>query len=194
MHLGQSMFALAALALVGYLTLNTNRTIVDQNDRLNRANFGITAVALAQSLTQEAMSKYFDARDETQITGELHDPSELTPVNALGHGPTERYRNGTNDFNDFDDYNNLFLVYKSTNPADTASTSGSDWEKAVPNLDSKYFLKARVQYIDISRLSDTNEANDTSAVPTWHKRLRVTVINPTSKDTLVTSVIMSYWN
>lgn len=188
------MFAIAALSLICLMALNTNKSIMADNDRLNQGQFGVVAISLAQSLSEEAMSKFFDAKTETAITGELTSLSQLTPVNLLGPGPTERYRNGATGFNDVDDYNDLFLVYKSANPSDTASTPGSDWETIVPNLDSKYFVKARVQYIDITRLTDTDPMNDTSSTPTWHKRITVTVINPATKDTLVYPSIISYWN
>lgn len=194
MNLGQSMFALGALSLVSFMVLNTNKSLMSNNERVNQGQYGITAISLAQSLSEEAMSKYFDAKLESEITGELTSTADLTPVGSLGPGSTERYRDGTNDFNDFDDYNNLFIVYKSTNPADTAATAGSHWETAIPNLDSKYFVRAQVQYIDISKLNDANPLNDISPVPTWHKKLTVTVINATTRDTLVLPTIMSYWN
>ena len=194
MNLGQSMFALGALSLMGYMALNTNKAIMAENERLNQSQFGLTAISLAQSLSEEAMTKYFDAASESAVTGEISNVSNLTPAGSLGHGGSEHYRNASSDFNDFDDYDDLFIVYKSTNPADTISTPGSDWETAVPNLDSKYFIRAKVQYINIDNLSDTNPLNDTSSTQTWHKRLTVTVINPTTKDTLVYPTIMSYWN
>jgi hypothetical protein len=110
------MFALLALSILGYLALNVDRAILSENDRVNRGEFGITALSLAQSLVEEAMGKYFDARPETSILGEISTTTALTSPDSLGRGPTERYRYGTDDFNDFDDYNNLFLVYKSDNP------------------------------------------------------------------------------
>ncbi len=191
-NLGQSLFALGALSIMGTLGLNANKTIIAENTRINSGESGITAVGLAQSLVEEAMGKYFDAKIDTAITGEITLTSQLTPVDQLGPGPNENYRAGTNDFNDFDDFNNLFLVYKSSNPSDTASTSGSDWETIVPSLEAKYFVKTKVTYISVN-VSNIPQANSASSVPTWHKKLTVTVINPTSRDTLVYPAIMSYW-
>ena len=192
MNLGQSMFALVALAIMGYLSMNINRSILSEDDRVSRGEFGITAIALAQSLTEEATGKYFDANPETSIPAEVTNTSSLTAVNSLGRGPTEKYRNGTNDFNDLDDYNNLLLVYKSNNPADTASTAGSHWETIVPGLEAKFFIKAKVQYVKVNG-SGIPIPDSASSVPTWHKKITVTVINPTTKDTLSYPAIMSYW-
>lgn len=192
MNLGQSLFALGALSIMGSLGLNANKAIMAESARINSGESGITAVGLAQSLVEEAMGKYFDAKIDTSITGEITSTTELTPLSALGPGPSERYRGGANDFNDFDDFNNQFLVYKSSNPSDTASTSGSSWETIVPSLEAKYYVKTKVRYVRVN-MSNIPMADSISTVPTWHKQLTVTVINPTSRDTLVYPAIMSYW-
>jgi hypothetical protein len=186
------MFALGALMLIGHLVLNTNRAFMSEHNRLDNAEFGITAIALAQSLVEEAMGKYFDANPETSISGEITSTSDLTAVGSLGHAVSEKYRDGTNDFNDFDDFNNLFLVYKSSNPADTAKTTGSDWETIIPNLEAKTYVKARVEYVKVNG-SNIPIADSVSNVQTWHKKITVTVINPTTQDSLKYSAIMSYW-
>lgn len=188
MNLGQSMFAIAALSILSYMALTANRNVASANDRMNTGEFGITAISLATSLVEEAMGKMFDAKIEDATTGELTSTSQLTPASSLGHGAGEQYRNGTSDFNDFDDFNNLFIVYKSNVAADTAKTTGSDWETIVPNIHAKYYVKSRVQYVSHTNL------NATSSVPTWHKKITVTVINPVSKDTLVFPAVMSFWN
>ncbi len=193
MNLFQSMLALGALILLGVLTLNTNRAILTHDDDMNVDESRITAMALAQSLAEEAGAKYFDAQPEDQPPGVLNNTSDLTPVNALGHGATEHYRGGAHDFNDFDDFNNLFVVYKSSNPADTASTPGSDYESIIPGLKAKYYLKAKVEYVKVDG-SNIPIADQTSGVPTWHKRITVTVIDITRRDTVVYPAIMSYWN
>lgn len=192
MNLGQSLFALGALSIMGSLGLNANKAIMAESARINSGESGITSVGLAQSLVEEAMGKYFDSKTETAITGEITSTADLTPVSALGPGPSERYRGGVNDFNDVDDFNNLFLVYKSSNPSDTASTSGSNWETIVPSLEAKYYVKTKVSYVRVAG-SNIPIADSESTVPTWHKKLTVTVINPTSRDTLVYPAVMSYW-
>jgi len=194
MGLGQSMLVVAALSLLGILILNSNRTIMETNDIQNDSEFGITAVSLATSLVEESMGKMFDAV-VADTSNTLTDSTLLTPVAGLGHSVTESYRGnvaGTNDFNDFDDYNNLFLVYKSTNPADTVHTPGSDYEFKVPGIRSKYFVRAKVYYVQPTNL------NGTSATPTWHKKIVITVTRPqpfaNKADTLIFPAVMSFWN
>ena len=200
MNLGQSILALGALVILGLLGLNTNKAIMSENSRVNSGESGIAAVSIAQSLTEEAMAKYFDASPETAVPGEITSTSSLTPVGSLGHGSGEGYRTGTSDFNDFDDYNNLFLVYKSDKAGDAATTPGADKEIIVPGIDTKYYVKVRVQYVKVNA-SNIPVADDTSTVPTWHKKMTVTVINlsrrasseSNAQDTLVYPAIMSYW-
>jgi MSHA pilin protein MshD len=193
MNLSQSMFALAAFVILGLITLSATKGILSQNETVNDADTGIAAISLAQSLIQEAMSKYFDANPETATPASLDNPAHLTDVNHLGHGPTEKYHDGANDFNDFDDFNGLFLVYKSSNPADTARTPGSDWETVVPGLKAKFYVKATVEYVKVDA-ADIPIPDQVSNQRTWHKKLTVRVINTTTKDTLVFRAIQSYWN
>jgi hypothetical protein len=194
MTLGQSMLVLASLSILGILILNSNRTILETSDVQADSEFGITAVSLATSLVEESMGKMFDSV-VADSTFTLLDSMQLTGAGHLGHSGTESYRGsvaGTSDFNDFDDFNGLFLVYKSPNPSDTAATPGSDYEFIVPGIRSKFFVRARVQYVQHTNL------NGVSATPTWHKRILITVTrpqpNPTRADTLVFPAVMSFWN
>lgn len=194
MNLGQSLLVIAALSVLGLLVLNSNRTLLQTTDVQSESEFGITAVSLATSLVEESMGKMYDAAvADSSFT--LTDSSRLTPRLGLGPAPTESYRGvvpGTADFNDFDDFNGLFLVYKSNNPADTASTPGSHYEFTVPGIRSKYFVRARVDYVPHTNL------NTASSTQTWHKRILVTVTRPTpqptAEDTLRFPAIMSFWN
>jgi hypothetical protein len=95
---------------------------------------------------------------------------------------------GTKSFNDFDDYNNLFIVYKSNVAGDTARTPGSSYETTVPGIRAKYFVKARVNYVN------QNDLNGFTTAKTWHKKITVTVTSPSFKDTLVFPAVMSFWN
>jgi hypothetical protein len=202
MTLGQSLLVVASLSILGLLVLNSNRTIMETNDIQNDSEFGITAVSLATSLVEESMGKMFDAV-VADTNNTLTDSTQLTAPGSLGKAANESYRgvaSGTHDFNDFDDYNNLFLVYKSNNPADTVSTPGSNYEIIVPGIRSKYFVRAQVVYVQPTNL------NATSATRTWHKKLIVTVTRPilhslrerqlgmARADTLVFPAVMSFWN
>jgi hypothetical protein len=191
------MFAMGALSIMGYLALNTDKALMSDNERVNRGEFGITALAIGQSVAEEAMSKYFDANPETLVPGEIANTSSLTAVASLGKGTTEKYRDGANDFNDFDDFHNLFIVYKSNNSSDTAKSTGSHWETVVPNLERKYYVKCTVNYVKVNL--GVPCLDEVSTTPTWHKRMLIKVINPqafqpTADDTVTYPLIMSYWN
>jgi hypothetical protein len=193
MHMGQMLIAVCALSLLGAITLNTNTTLLSTDTAMDSSEFGITAVSLATSLVEEAMGKNFDAA-VSDTSNPLTDPSLFTPTGSFGHASWESYRGnvpGTTDFNDFDDFDDLFLVYKSSLPADTAHTPGSDYEQIIPGIRSKYFVRTRVDYVDPSNL------NGISIPQTRHKKLTVTVTRPgpqqSKQDTLVFAAVMSLW-
>jgi hypothetical protein len=193
MNLGQMTLAVGALSLLGLLILNTNGTLLSTDLVMNESEFGITAVSLATSLVEEAMGKSFDSV-VSDTTNPLTDPSTFTPTGSLGHSASESYRASqpsTTDFNDFDDYNDLFLVYKSNVATDTVHTPGADYEQVVTGIHSKYYLKAKVRYVD------PNNLQGYSVAQTRHKKLTVTVTrpkpNPTRQDTLIFSAVISFW-
>ena len=188
MNLGQTMLVIAAISILGILVLNANRTVLETNETQNLSEFGITAVSLATSLTEEAQGKMFDEVIEDSTTMALTNPDQLTASASLGKDPGEVYRGGALDFDDFDDFDGLFLVYKS--PLDSALTPGSNEEITVPGIREKYYVKCRVQYVAPGNLDLPVTTRQ------WHKRLTVTVsaASPTMKDTLVYPSVMSYWN
>ena len=103
------------------------------------------------------------AFDECTDSNSTNNLSSLTPVGSLGPETGEVYPN----FNDIDDYNG----YTKT---DTSMT-------AVFNISCK------VEYV-----TDTNP-NVASAVPTWNKKITITVSSPSMIDTIRASTIYSYW-
>ncbi len=205
MNLGQMLMVVCSMTLLGLLSLRTNSTIIQANQTQNNSEFGVTAVSLATSIVEEAMGTMFDSSIGDTVSAAVDTSlSKLTAPGSLGHSGTESFRGakpGTIDFNDFDDFHNLFLVYKSDHPSDTAKTTGSDYEFIVPGIRSKYFVRAKVTYVNIANL------NSTTNVRTWHKKIVVTVSTPYPKignaaqqlqdslsRTLVFPAVMSYWN
>jgi hypothetical protein len=204
MNLGQMMLVVGALAMLGLLTLSTNRTIMESNKTQNDSEFGVTAVSIATSVVEEAMGTMFDAAIGDTNVGAVTSVANLTAPLSLGHSVLESYRAhiaGTRDFGDFDDFKGLFLVYKS--PSDTASTAGSDYEFVVPGIRNKYFARVQVNYVDLTNLGSTLATNPRS----WYKRMTVTVTTPVPRigsaaqqlqdslaNTLVFPAIMAYWN
>ncbi len=205
MNLGQMLIVVCAMTLLGLLSLRTNSTIIQANQTQNNSEFGVTAVSLATSIVEEAMGTMFDASIGDTASPQVDTSlSKLTAPASLGHSTGESFRAskpGTIDFNDFDDFHDLFLVYKSNHPHDTARTTGSDYEFIVPGIRSKYFVRVKVTYVNIANL------NSTSTLRTWHKKMVVTVSTPYPKignakqqlqdslsRTMVFPAVMSYWN
>jgi hypothetical protein len=189
MNLGQMMLVIGAVSLLGILILNTNATLIDSYETTNNSEFEITAVSLATSLVEEAMGKMFDEVIADSNTVTLTAPNQLSSV--LGSDGVEKFRDTSatlTDFDDFDDFNNLFVVYKSDLATEAAKTPGSNYEFAVPGMRAKYFVTAKVTYVDPTNLDGV------SSNKTWHKKIVVTVTSPSVKDTLRFPAIMSYWN
>ncbi len=103
------------------------------------------------------------AFDECTDSNSTNSLSSLTPPSSLGPEPGETYPN----YNDVDDYNGFTKT-------DTSMT-------AVFNI------SCSVVYV-----SDTNP-DVASSVPTWNKKITITVTSPSMIDTIRASTIYSYW-
>ena len=189
MNLGQTMLTILAMGVLSFLILQSNTVMLDSTDSLTTSDIDAAATALAGSITEEASGMLFDQVITDSTVTALTTTSLLST--SLGRDGGERFRDTTGThptFNDFDDFNNLFLVYKSNNPADADPTPGADWEFVVPNIRGKYFVQLSVAYVNPS-------SPDVPVVaPTWHKMLTVTISSPSSRDTLTYATLMSFWN
>ena len=103
------------------------------------------------------------AFDECTDSNSTSSLSSLTPPGSLGPEPGETYPN----YNDVDDYNGFTKT-------DTSMTA-------------VFHISCSVVYV-----SDTNP-DVASAVPTWNKKITITVSSPSMLDTIRTSTIYSYW-
>jgi len=184
MNLGQSMMVIVGMALLGFLALSANSSVMESNDISDSSDFGITSVSLASSIIQEAMAKDFD--QVVSVSGNVTDSSTFTPVGALGREGGEHYRNPWHDFNDFDDFNNLFLCF--TSQLDPAPEPGADSTIIIPGIRARYLLHVRVDYVSSDSLMRA------LPYPSWNKRMIVSVTRPVSKDTIKIPAVMSYWN
>lgn len=184
MNLGQGMMVIVALALLGFLALSANSSVMESNEISDTSEFGVTSVSLATSIIQEAMSKDFD--QTVTVNGNVTDSSTFTAAGALGRESGESFRAGGSSFNDFDDFNNLFLVF--TSPLDPTPEAGADSTIIIPGIRARYIVRAKVEYV-------TGDNLDVPvATPNWHKRLIVMVTRPATKDTIRVPSVMSYWN
>jgi len=172
MGTGQTLLTIGAIMLLGTVILTVNRSLNDTSTVLLNSNIGLEEVSLATSVIEEAEGKPFDQHTMNDpLTSSATD--SLTPVNSLG-----QENNDPTDLDDFDDYNGLNNAGLTT----TDTVNG--------NL---YFVKTQVCYVD--------PANPTvaSSVPTWSKRIDVTVWNANPNGTVNGDVvkmhsIYSYWH
>ncbi len=189
MNLGQMLLVLVALVVLGALILQSNSIILSSTETLTASEIDASAISLATSVMEEASGKLFDEVINDTTLSALTDPGQLSA--ALGPEGGERFRDTAGShpiFNDFDDFNGLFVVFKSTNPSDSAPTPGADWEFAVPDLRGRYYVHVSVSYVSPPDLD--------AAAPgrTWHKKMTLTVTSPSSAGTVVLPWVMSFWN
>jgi hypothetical protein len=189
MGLGQTLLVLGAVTILGLIILNAGVTVLTTNETQSTSEFGLTAIALATSLVEEANGKMFDEKIADSLAATVTDPSDLTPASKLGKETGEHASGSGKGFNDFDDFNGLTVVYK--NPVDSARYTGYDREIVVKDIRATFVLRAKVEYVS------ENNLDMAVSYPTWHKKLTVTVVspnNPSMRDSLVYPTIMSYWN
>ena len=171
MNTGQMLITIGAMTLLGLMLLRVNNNFLNTNTVLMENKFGVVAVSLATSIMEEAKSKAFDAKTDTNSVTYT---TELTPASSLGPAGYESYP----DFNDFDDFNGLNIQ----TAGDTTFAS------------AVFDISCEVYYVQPT--SPDVKYNDR----TWHKKLIVTVtsqsmhdISTATQDTLQLSTIFSYW-
>ncbi|GAB4140283.1 MAG: hypothetical protein Fur0015_10660 [Ignavibacteriales bacterium] len=125
MNTGQTIISVGALAILSLIVLRINTTFLSTNTILYESKFNITAMSLATSIVEEATSKAFDEKTDSNSVSSLSGLSS-----AIGKESGEVYPN-FDDFDDFDGY--------------TITTVGdSTFESAVFNI------VAHVYYVDPS--------------------------------------------
>ncbi len=172
MGTGQTLLTIGAIMLLGTVILTVNRNLNTNNLVLINSNIGLEEVSLATSVIQEAEGKAFD---QHTINNPLNSSQldSLTPTGSLGQ------ENGNpNDLDDFDDYNGL---------------NNQGRLDSIPLSTGEYYVRTRVYYVN------ANDPTDTSSVPTWNKRIDVTVWNGNANGTVNGDVVkmhsvFSYWH
>ena len=100
---------MGAMVLLSTITLRVNTNNLMNETVRDQAQYGVLATSIATSMIEEATSKSFDERTDSNSVTAL---SEITPVGSLGPESGETY----DLFNDFDDYNG-FTKRDSTMPS-----------------------------------------------------------------------------
>lgn len=178
------LLTLGAMSLLGVIILTANTAILDGEQVVMDSEFGVAAISLATSLVEEIQGKlYDDAASDSGITS----LTMLTPVSSLGPSWIESYHTTDStraDFNDIDDFHNFWIEYV----ADTSRSRTATYRGESRGFRADYYVRARVCYVDKA------SPDGISSVPTWHKKVIVTVTSPSSRDTLRFPTIISYWN
>ena len=164
MNTGQMLLTIGALLLLSAVMLRVNSNNFSTESVRDEARFGVIATSIATSIIEQAKSLAFDANTDTNSVSSL---SELTSVFNLGPDAGE---NSTDikSFNDFDDF-------------DGYTTTDSTLQSAV------FEISCSVNYVSKSNLMGF------SSIPTWHKKISVTVSSPSMDDNLTEASIYSYW-
>jgi hypothetical protein len=164
MNTGQMLLTIGALLLLSAVMLRVNSNNFSTESVRDEARFGVIATSIATSIIEQAKGLAFDANTDTNSVTSL---SELTSVFNLGVDAGENSADikTFNDFDDFDGYNEL-----------DSTTQSAIFE-----------VSSSVDYISKADLMGI------SSVPTWHKKISVTVSSPSMGDTLREASIYSYW-
>jgi len=184
MGTGQILLTVSALMVLGIIILSANSTLLENERVVMDSEFGVAAISLATSLVEEIQGKLYDAAAADSGITSL---ASLTPAGSLGPNTSERYRptdSTKTDFNDIDDFNNFYIEYV----ADPSKPKKATYRGDSRGFRADYFMRAKVFYVYKTDL------NGTAGIPTWHKKIIVSVASPSSRDTLVFPTIISYWN
>ncbi len=103
MNTGQVMLTMVAIVLLALVILRVTNNFLTTGDVLMDTKFGVLAVSLATSLIEEANSKAFDTKTDTNHVDNV---LSLTGATSLGKETGEVYP----DFNDFDDFDKFTKV------------------------------------------------------------------------------------
>ena len=138
MHAVETFLVLGALVIFTMTTLYLNDAKLDTNEQLMNAEYGATAIGLAQTLIEEAQSMAFD--EATVGAAYISaSPTGFTPPAMLGPESGEIYP-GFDDIDDFDGYvdhydtpHAHYDISIRVQYADTASV--------LPDSSARHFLK-----------------------------------------------------
>lgn len=174
MNTGQMLITIGAMFLLSTVILTVNRGSLSTQTVMIDNRYGIMAVSLATSMIESATNKSFDENSDTLG---LTSTNQLTLKNNLGLDAGELI-SSPGSFDDFDDYN----CYKAVAKADTIPiVDGLEERELIFNT-----------FCEVDYVAANNPEN-TSALRTWHKRMRVRVFSPGLQDTIKMSTVYSYF-
>lgn len=163
----EMILVLAALLFFSMTSLTVNRFCLQNDETMLQSEFQYYAISLAQSIIEEAKTRYFDVAVETEPPPSL---SQLPNLFTYPLGP--RWNESYPNFSDVDDYHGLNLnITNNTNPSARAN----------------YTVRVQVGYV--------NESNIDQVVTykTFYKKMTVIVTSAYLPAPVVLSHVFSYY-
>jgi len=149
MGLAQTLLTIAAISLLGMITLTLNSSYLTTNQVMVESEFSVEAVSLAESYLERAIGKTFD---EKSITAQINNTSDLSKIGR------ETGEKDLVDFDDFDDFHGFIvkdtteravynvaisIVYVNESKPDIKA-SGKTWHKKMNITVSNEFMKTPI--------------------------------------------------
>jgi hypothetical protein len=98
---GQTILTIGAMVLLSTIMLRVNTTNLTNESVRDQAQYGVLATSIATSIIEEAQSKAFDAKtDSNSVTTK----TDLTSYLELGPDDGETSESLFNDFDDYDGF------------------------------------------------------------------------------------------
>lgn len=173
------MITIGAMMLLSLLILRVNSSQVVSYNTITDSKLGIIGITIANAYVDYAKKRVFDRiiADTTQTYGGTL--AELTPAGSLGP-ESEIYPN----FNDFDDFN---LYDPALGRYQIIPDSTSLTNSTIPGLYTKFYIASHVYYVD------QTDFKTKKGIPTWFKRIDVSVWTDGMTDTIKCSSISTSW-
>ena len=162
---------LGAFALLSFLVLSVNTTILEKTEVILDTEASITSISLAQAMVDEIQSKEFDQKC---IGVRIYNASDMTSSGSLGCDAGETLALpdtltylSTSRFNDVDDYNGYRRTVRTHSLDDFVV------------VDSVYYVS-------------NSDPNQKSSTQTFYKKIVVKITNPVMKQPVILTDITVY--
>ena len=155
MGLAQTFLTIAAIALLGVLSLTLNTSYLTTNQTMVESEFTVEAVSLGESYLERAVGKSYD---ENSISGAVSQTKDFS--SSLGKDVGESVLKDFDDFDDFNGFNqpdttersiyNISIKVVYVNDSDLNTTSvNQTWHKKMTITVSNAYMSTpvEIQYI-----------------------------------------------
>jgi hypothetical protein len=163
--------AILAFMLLGMVSINMRRTVLDSYMTMNTNRSDQTAILIGRSLIEEIGAKKFD---EANVLNRVVRMNNLSTT--LGPESGETYAT----FDDVDDYNNAVFL------SPDRGTSGTTGVLAVLDGTEGYSVSVTVSYVNF------DDPTQIAMSPTWSKLITVRISDENTSDAVTATLIKTY--